>query len=266
MKLAKGFDCATPLTIALAQQFAAQGYGFVGRYLAQPGADKRLTAEEVKVISVAGLYIVSLFERYAKRACEGATPGTEDGAMALEQAKEVGQPVGSTIYFAVDYDAGLDDYDAIEAYLRAADQQIPGYELGVYGSYIVVEAMRLRGVTTKLMQTSAWSRGQRSEYASLYQYQNDIVVNRIGVDLDESNGDAGGWNLNMLQSQASLPQNIANNIIDSYLDTAWKNCEAKRAEAEKDGRTTDAASWQQLRDWQHSLANELRKASGQPVQ
>lgn len=64
----------------------------------------------------------------------------------------------------------------------------------------------------------------------------------------------------------TLPKVIANNIIDSYLTTSWKSCEDQRAQAEKDGNADDAAAWLQLRDWQHTLANELRKASGQPEQ
>jgi hypothetical protein len=267
--MAKGFDTSTPLTASLAATFASQGYSFVGRYLAPIGASKRLTAIEARSISAADLWIVSFFERYADRAGEGAAAGAEDGRMAYQFAQEVGQPEGSTIYFAVDYDAGPGDYDAIEAYMRAADEQIPGYELGVYGSYRVVEAMRLRGVATKLIQTYAWSRGLRSEYASIYQYENDVEENGISIDRCESNGDAGGWQVGMAIKQIAapaLPASIANNIINSYLSTSWQNCENQRMLAVQDGRTEDAQAWLDLRDWQHYLANELRKASGQPEQ
>jgi hypothetical protein len=61
-----------------------------------------------------------------------------------------------------------------------------------------------------------------------------------------------------------LPANIANNIINSYLSTSWQNCEIQRMQAVQDGRTEDAQAWLQLRDWQHYLANALRRASGQP--
>ncbi|SDI48696.1 DUF1906 domain-containing protein [Paenibacillus naphthalenovorans] len=264
----KGFDCATPLTASLAALFFSQGYSFVGRYLSRPGSWKRLSPTEARVINDVGLWIVSIFERDADRASKGAAAGSEDGKMALELAREVEQPEGSTIYFAVDYDAGPQDFDAIEAYMRAADKEIDGYELGIYGSYRVVEAMRLRGVTTKLWQTYAWSKGLRTEHAGLYQFQNDIRVNGIGIDLNESNGDAGGWN--MLKPQQTpvpqLPESIANNIIDSYLSENWNQCEAARQAAINDGRTDAAEAWLKLRDWQHTLANELRKASGQPIQ
>jgi hypothetical protein len=248
--MAKGFDCATPLTAANAALFASQGFTFVGRYLAQPGSWKRLSHEEARVISDAGLYIVSIFELYAQRAGEGSVAGAADGKLALELAKEVGQPVGSTIYFAVDYDAGAGAFDAIEAYMRAADAQITGYELGVYGSYSVVEAMRERGVTSKLMQTYAWSGGQKSAYANIYQYRNDIVVNGLCVDLDESNGNAGGWKAGMAiqtKSAPTLDEGVATTIINTWISPAWH--------AESDAKQ---------RDYLHWLANELRKAAGIP--
>src|SRR5206468_10286454 len=161
----------------------------------------------------AGLYIVSFMERYANRASEGANAGTQDGILALQYAKDVQQPEGSTIYFAVDYAAPSSDFDAIEAYMRAADSQIIGYELGVYGSYSVVKAMYERGVTKKLMQTYAWSGGLKYDPINIYQYQNDIVVNGIGVDLDESNNDAGGWQIGMAINNASLDKGVADTVI-----------------------------------------------------
>ena len=62
----------------------------------------------------------------------GAAAGTSDGAVAYAQAIAVGQPEGTAIYFAVDYDATSSDYAAIEAYLKAAQQQLgSGYKAGV---------------------------------------------------------------------------------------------------------------------------------------
>jgi hypothetical protein len=260
--MAKAFDCAAPLTFELAAKFKADGYDAVGRYLV-PDGWKRLTKDEANAISQAGLTIISIFETTADRTKGGAPAGSQDGAVALQCAQNVGQPTGSAIYFAVDYDAGPGDIDAIEAYLRAASAAAPGYEVGVYGSYAVVEEMRRRGACTKFIQTYAWSSGLRSDAAQIFQYQNDITVNGIGVDLDDLTGDEGGW------STMQVPQlspEVANNIINSYLSTTWQSCENQRMQAVQEGRTADAESWMRLRDWQHYLANELRKASGQPVQ
>lgn len=210
----QGFDCATPLNAALAAKFVLQGHTFVGRYLADKGSWKRLSPGEAKDISNAGLYIISFLERWASRAGEGAAAGSEDGKLALGWAKEVAQPEGTAIYFAVDYDARSKDFDGIEAYMRAASKEIPGYELGVYGSYEVVKAMYERGVTKKIMQTYAWSNGMKFAFNSIFQYKNDIQVNGIGVDLDISNGDAGGWKV--ASAAAPAPVNDFKDVPQSH--------------------------------------------------
>lgn len=38
------------------------------------------------------------------------------------------------------------------------------------------------------------SRGERVDGIQIYQYENDITVNGIGIDRDESFGDEGWWN------------------------------------------------------------------------
>ncbi|MDF2934954.1 MAG: hypothetical protein K0Q90_327 [Paenibacillaceae bacterium] len=262
--MAKGFDTATRITADKARLFAAQGFVFAGRYLDNPTSWKALSATETREISEAGLYIVSLYERTANRSREGAAAGQTDGRQALAHAKQVGQPEGSAIYTAVDYDAQPMDYDRIEAYMRAFDAEIEGYELGIYGSYAVCKGMYERGITQKLMQTYAWSRGQVFPQNSIYQYENDISVNGIGIDRCESNGDAGGWRVGMAIKPAApqLDKEVAANIIDSFLKKYWAECEAERAQAEREGRAADAEAWKGLRDWQHHLANELRAASG----
>ncbi|MEK8131994.1 glycoside hydrolase domain-containing protein [Paenibacillus filicis] len=259
--MAKGFDCATPLTASLVKQFASQGFTFVGRYLAEAGSWKRLSPAEAKLISDAGLYIVSFFERYANRVREGAAAGTADGKLALRYAQEVGQPVGSTIYAAVDYDAPAGDFNAIEAYIRAFDAQITGYEAGVYGSYYVVKAMHERGVTAKLMQTYAWSRGLKYDAISIYQYKNDVIVNGIGIDYNESNGNAGGWKVGMaIIQQPCLDPGVAQTVINTWIKKSWADAEAAKKGA-------DSATVQALTDQQkyyNQLANALRDAAGLP--
>ncbi|GAA4881659.1 hypothetical protein GCM10023310_72100 [Paenibacillus vulneris] len=246
----KGIDCATALTSIKAQTFYNQGYTFVGRYLADQNSWKRLSPSEAQVLSDVGLYIISFFERYTDRVREGSIAGKEDGKLALQYAKEVKQTEGSTIYFCVDYDAQPNDYNAIEAYLRAADKEIDGYELGVYGSYAVVKEMYERGVCKKLAQTVAWSRGKRYENACFYQAQIDTLVNGMNVDLDETNGDAGGWKIGMAaQKQYTLDADVANTIINTWMSPAWFDSQ--------DENQRDYIKW---------LANQLRAASGQDAQ
>lgn len=265
--MAKAFDCATPLSASLVRQFIQDGYTAVCRYLAPPGSWKRLTEQEAAVISCTdeGLYIVSVFERGADNARSGSVQGAEDGQLALQFAIEVGQPACTPIYAAVDFDATAGDYDAIEAYLRSFDEQLTGYECAVYGEYEVCQAMLERCVVKRVWQTYAWSRGQKLDDPNIYQFENDIEVNGVGVDLDETNGDAGGWMIGMAITQQTLiSEHDANDMIDSYLQKAWKQFDRKMKRALKAKQLDDAAAWEQLRDHQKHLANQIRKASGQP--
>lgn len=241
--MTKGFDCATPLTRASAAAFARDGYRFVCRYLVPTGW-KRLTKEEADILSEAGLQIVSVFERKADRALGGREAGLQDGALAVRTAREVGQPEGSAIYFAVDFDANAAQMPVVLDYIRAASEATPGYATGVYGSYAVIEAVRSAGACSRFWQTYAWSRGRKSEYRHIYQYQNDIVLNGVRIDLNESYGNEGWWNTlaYMLRSED------VNEIIERFLSHEFD----KASEEDKVRR--------------NYLANELRKASGQPEQ
>jgi hypothetical protein len=242
----KGFDCATPLNAARAGALAAEGMKFAARYLVPPRyAWKRLTAAEAQAISDAGMEIISVFETTASRASQGAAAGSQDGALALAEARLVGQPAGSAIYFAVDYDAQSADYNAIEQYLRAARAAIPGYDAGVYGSYAVVEEMAKRGACTHFWQTYAWSRGQRSGRSNIYQYRNDVTVAGVKVDLNESYGNEGFWNLRK-EAEPEMTKEDAEKII-RFLSAAWF-----------------AATTEQAREEFHRLANEVRKVAGLP--
>ncbi|WP_159887037.1 glycoside hydrolase domain-containing protein [Paenibacillus puerhi] len=259
--MAKGFDCAAPLNAATAKLFASQGFTFVGRYLAEAGSWKGLSPSEAQLIMEAGLYIVSFFERYANRVREGAAAGTADGRLALQYAREVGQPPGSAIYAAVDYDAPPSDFPAIAAYLEAFDAAIVGYELGVYGSYRVVKAMHERGLASKLMQTYAWSRGLKYDPISIYQYKNDVIVNGIGIDYNESNGDAGGWKKGMaILPKPVLDPGVAQTVINTWIKKSWAE-----AEAAKQGATADKIlALTEQQKYYNQLANALRDASGLP--
>ncbi|THF78085.1 DUF1906 domain-containing protein [Cohnella fermenti] len=244
-----GIDCATPLTATTAKQIAAAGYKFAARYLVPAQyAWKRLTKTEADAITAAGMQIVSVYETTASRPKGGAAYGKADGAAALAEAQTIAQPKGSAIYFAVDYDAQPADYDAIEAYLRAAAAQIPGYEAGVYGSYAVIEEMHKRGACPHFWQTYAWSKGKVSSYANIYQYQNGTSVAGVSLDLNRSYGGEGWWNTNTNnQEEYEMTKEDAEKII-RFLSAGWY-------------AAVDQASKNEF----NRLANEVRKAAGIPV-
>ncbi|MFC5699735.1 DUF1906 domain-containing protein [Cohnella faecalis] len=244
--MAKGIDCANPLTAKTAKSLAKSGFEFAGRYLV-PAAYKwkRLTDAEAKVITDAGMQIVSVFETTASRPSGGASAGKLDGASAYKEAIGIGQTTGSAIYFAVDYDAQPGDYGHIEAYLKAAKAELPGYEVGVYGSYAVIEEMAKRKACGHFWQTYAWSGGKKSGHANIYQYKIDTTVNGLAVDLNESFGGEGWWSLNG-EEESVMSEKDANKII-AFLQAGFNATESKEA-----------------RDEFHRLANEVRKAAGMP--
>jgi lysozyme len=111
---------------------------------------------------------------------------------------------------------------------------------------------------------------------AMHQYSDSGKVNGIAGNVDLNEMDLAYWEEltgapaaeqeKAVNGEMKLPLTIANNIIDSYLSVTWFNCEGQRQLAEQEGRAEDAAAWLQLRDWQHIVATELRKASGQPAE
>lgn len=246
--MAKGIDCSTALTPQTAAAFANDGFEFVCRYLVPTGW-KRLTREEAEIISNAGMQVVSVFETTADRALGGRSAGLQDGAVALQTAAQVGQPQGSTIYFAVDFDATVAQLPTVIEYIRACSEATPNYNTGVYGSYRVVEAAYASGACSRFWQTYAWSGGQRSGVRNIYQYRNNISMNGITVDLNESFGNEGWWSTQSASSGGDdlmLDPGVAQTIINTWISPAWYETED-----------------QEQKEYLHWLANQLRIASGQ---
>ncbi|QQZ60527.1 DUF1906 domain-containing protein [Paenibacillus sonchi] len=259
--MAKGFDCAAPLTKTLAKKFREGGYEFACRYLV-PSGWKRLTKSEAAAISAGGLQIVSVFETTANRALGGRAAGLTDGAAAAQTALAVGQPAGSRIYFAVDFDASAKQMDTIIQYLKAAGEAARNFRTGVYGSAAVVEAAMAAKACTGFWQTYAWSKGRKAEGIHIYQYDNGPKglgqpIYGVNVDLNQSSGDVGWWNtLTTIQQ----PDGCAGEVNDYMLNKEDANKIIAFIQA-----AYMAAGSAESRTEFHRLADELRKASGQAV-
>jgi Domain of unknown function (DUF1906) len=147
----------------------AAGYSFVIGYVSNsPGKD--LSADQIAAYRDADLEVGLVWETTANRVLDGAAAGTEDGVLAGQKAVAVGYPVECVIFFAVDFDAQPADFPTIEAYAEAFNDAIP-YPVGIYGSYAVIEGFVTAGEPPVQYgwQTAAWSRGQLSGKAHLYQ-------------------------------------------------------------------------------------------------
>ncbi|MNC28517.1 hypothetical protein D3C76_761440 [compost metagenome] len=260
--MAKGFDCAAPLNKALAKQFREDGYEFACRYLV-PSGWKRLTRPEAEGISAAGLQIVSVYETTASRALGGRAAGLADGAIAAQTALAVGQPPGSRIYFAVDFDASARQMDTVIQYIKAAGEASPKFRTGVYGSAAVVEAAMAAKACTGFWQTYAWSKGRKADGIHIYQYDNGPKglgqpIHGVNVDLNLSSGDAGWWNT--LSAVIQQPDSSAGEVNDYMLNKE----DANKIIAFIQAAYMASGSPESRKEF-HRLADELRKASGQPV-
>ncbi len=133
---------------ALAAALSACGIEFAFRYYSrtthQP--QKRLTAAEAAALGAAGIQVAVVYEDAPLSAAYFTEArGKLDGASAVAEAAALGQPQGSAIYFAVDYDALPHDISgAVCEYFAGVNEAMAGkgYAIGVYGSGAVCQYLK----------------------------------------------------------------------------------------------------------------------------
>ena len=179
---------------------------FVGRYYRDPTSRwPALSAAEAQLVSSSGMKLVALWEFHShRRDYFSYASGYADAAAAYRQAKAIGQPAGSAIYFAVDFNASQPDitgpvdqyFRGIAAGLTATGGQNPEYRVGVYGSGAVCDYLKRAGLAEYawLSNSTAWAgydsfadwnirQGKRSPDLSFSQ------------DSNEARGEYGGFRL-----------------------------------------------------------------------
>ena len=189
----KGFDTAARLNADQAERMRILGYEYAIRYIVPQSNSKSLTKDEAEGLLSAGLAVGLCWETTADRAKSGAVGGLADGKAAKECAAAVGVPSNTVIYFAVDYNAQPNDYDAISAYMIAAASACRPYRLGVYGCYAVVEEMHRRGIGVSLWQCVAWSGGKWSDHAAIQQREWNVKTPVVTVDNNYAHSTDGMW-------------------------------------------------------------------------
>jgi len=147
-----GIDAAVDCT-PFAPAIAEAGMKFVARYYSKY-AQKALTRREALALSQAGLKVAVVYQDIHNHLQYfSAGQGKEGAARALQQAAATGQPAGSAIYFAVDFDPTpaqlggpvIDHFRSVaQAFLAAPTH----YLVGVYGSGLVCSAIRDAGLAT----------------------------------------------------------------------------------------------------------------------
>ena len=149
----------------VASKLAAQNVKVVVRFFArkpQPGLREKVMASDGNMIDGVreptilirhGLSIVSLYQ-YRNNLPEKFLKGLEDtgsakaeiaadAKAALDQARLVGQPEGSAIYFGIDFNVTRVALDPVLEYFRVIGQTVGNhYAIGVYGNGFVNRILR----------------------------------------------------------------------------------------------------------------------------
>lgn len=189
--MAKGFDTATKLTAEKARALKQAGFEYALRYLGNTW--KGFNKAEAKAIQDAGLKLVSIFQKSANYAGYfSKEQGIRDAKQAQEWAEDVGQPEGTAIYFAVDFDAQGAHLKNVLAYVEGLKSTLKKYKIGLYGSYTVMQAVK--GKVDYYWQTYAWSKGKVADFIHMHQYQNGVKVAGVMIDRDEIKKSPGAWN------------------------------------------------------------------------
>ncbi|MDR3540287.1 MAG: DUF1906 domain-containing protein [Desulfosporosinus sp.] len=194
----EAIDCSTTLTSATATALKAAGIVAVGRYLGYETQNwsKSISPDELIAIQSAGLSVFLIWESNPTTAGYFSySQGVSDAQLALEETAFLGAPNSTAIYFAVDFDAQARDMVAITNYFSGVRDGLNGqYLVGAYGAYSVIQALQASSYApAKYWQTYAWSNGMVFSGYDIYQFQNDVTLEGIAVDLDTIQYNSGCW-------------------------------------------------------------------------
>ena len=175
---------------------------FVARYYRDSTSSlPALSPEEARKLASLGLKIVAVWEQNSPDPENlSYSSGYGDALSAYKQAKAIGQPVGSAIYFAIDYNAHELDpakeyFRGIAAGLTAASGGRSEYKVGVYGSGAVCNEIKRAGLARYSWLTRATSWDGSLDYNDWNIKQGEALPFSFDNDSDEARGDYGGFQL-----------------------------------------------------------------------
>lgn len=173
----------------------AAGIETVIRYYARSMSSKVIRRAEARAIAKAGLRLGIVYEGAGDRlSAFSQDMGYRDAAFSRSHgAREIGQPAGSAVYFAVDFDASAaETRRAILPYFRGVARAfeepngLPVYRVGVYGSGAVCAAVLDAGLAELawVSCSTGWS-GYRAFVASgRWNLKQHLPVTIAGLDTD----------------------------------------------------------------------------------
>jgi hypothetical protein len=204
---ARGIDLPTDSSDVLGE---LKGFpiDFVARYYRDPTSRwPALSPSEAQRLSSLGTKIVTVWEWHSSDpAYFTYAAGYNDALSAVRQAKTVGQPPGSAIYFAVDFnahDAALYQVDqyfrGVNAGFAAAGGGRPEYKVGVYGSGAVCAMMKGEHLAqySWLSGSTAWEGSSGYTDWNIRQAAQGARFANLSFshDANEASSDYGGFQL-----------------------------------------------------------------------
>ncbi|HEY2539020.1 MAG TPA: glycoside hydrolase domain-containing protein [Stellaceae bacterium] len=196
----QGIDLVTDVSERL-DEVKQNRLDFVARYYRPPESRwPALSVGEAQLLSGLGVKIVAVWEWHSRYATHfNYSTGYDDAVMAYGQAKAVGQPAGSAIYFAVDFDARslapIDEYfRGVAAGLAAASGGNADYTIGVYGSGAVCGAIKQAHLAqyTWLSNSSSWAESIGYDDWNIRQGGRSLPLS-FNHDFDETKDEYGGF-------------------------------------------------------------------------
>jgi hypothetical protein len=185
-------------------ELKASRLDFVARYYRDPTSRwPALSAAEARLVSSAGMKLVALWESHSHRPDYFSyASGYSDAMTAYRQAQAIGQPAGSAIYFAVDFNARQPDilgpvdqyFRGIAAGLTAAAGQAPEYRVGVYGSGAVCDYLKRARLAEYawLSNSTAWAGYSSFADWNIRQGMRSPALS-FSQDSNEARGEYGGF-------------------------------------------------------------------------
>jgi len=217
---ARGIDMAIDSSDVVAEMQGRPWLQFVARYYRDPSSRyPALSVEEARRLSALGVRIVTVWEWHS------STPsyftyasGYNDALNAVRQARTVGQPPRSAIYFAVDFNARDSAMYWVDQYFRGVNAGIAaaggGYRIGVYGSGAVCAAVKGARLAqyTWLSGSSSWEGTAGYNDWNIRQAPAAQRFGNLSFDHDanEARNDYGGFRLNYAGGPAAEVMAVAN--------------------------------------------------------
>lgn len=204
---ARGIDLPTDASDVLGELQGTKP-DFIARYYRDPASRwPTLSPSEAQRLSSLGTNIVTVWEWHSgDPAYFTYATGYNDALSAARQANTVGQPPGSAIYFAVDFNARgpalyqVDQYfRGVNAGLAAAGGGRRQYKIGVYGSGAVCAATRGAGLAQYawLSGSTAWDGTAAYGGWNIRQASPGARFANLSFshDVNEASSDYGGFQL-----------------------------------------------------------------------